>query len=287
MTARRTALSGTGFLLLGATLIQWSATIVEPAFGSLGATATSGWRFLLGAVVLLLWTRPNLRRFTREQWRGALILGIAVAFMNQCFYMAISRIPLGGAVAIEYMGPLVVAALGKRSGRHLALVALAGLGVLSLTHPGGGITLIGFLFAAGSGLGWALYVFASHRVGAQSKDFGGLALSMTIAALVTLPMSMSRLSVIEAHPALLARMTLVATMAIVLGFASEMQALRRLRPSTVGVLMALDPAIAFVLGLAVLRQGIGLFDGVGLAAVVVAGVGVTWDSAAPDEARLR
>jgi inner membrane transporter RhtA len=266
-------------MLLGASLIQWSAAIVTHVFGEIGPSATSAWRFFLGAVVLLAFTRPNLRAWTKQQWLGALALGISVAFMNQCFYQAIARIPLGAAVAIEYLGPFMVSALGKRSARHFAFVVLAGLGVLAIARPGAGLNYEGVLFAAGSGLGWASYVFAAHRVGGQAEGFGGLAVSMSIGALVTLPMTIGSSHYVLSHPATLGRLGLVAVMAIVLGFACELQALRRLKPSTAGVLFALDPAVAFAIGLIVLNQSVHSWDLVGMACVVIAGAGVTYDAA--------
>ena len=278
----RRAVSGAGFMVLGATLIQWSAAIVTRVFGVLGPSATSAWRFLLGAVILLAFTRPNLRSWRRRQWVAALALGASTAFMNQCFYQSIARIPLGGAVAIEYLGPFLVSALGRRSKRHFAFVALAGLGVLAIARPGGGLNALGILFAAGSGLGWAMYVFAAHRVGGQSEGFGGLAVSMGVAATLTLPMSMASAHVVLANPDLLARLAIVAAMSIVLGFGCELQALRRLKPSTAGVLFALDPAIAFLIGLILLDQAIHPWDLVGMVCVVVAGIGVTYDAASQD-----
>ena len=266
-------------MLFGATLIQWSAALVTRVFGAIGPLATSAWRFLLGAVVLLAFTRPRLRSWTKHQWTGALALGVSVAFMNVCFYQSIARIPLGAAVAIEYLGPFMVSALGKRSARHFAFVVLAGLGVLAIARPGGGLDLAGVLFAAGSGVGWAAYVLAAHRVGGQAEGFGGLAVSMTFAAVITLPWSMGASSYVLTHPSVLARLALVAVMSIVLGFACELQALRRLRPSTAGVLFALDPAVAFAIGLVVLSQSIHPWDLVGIVCVVIAGAGVTVDAA--------
>ena len=266
-------------MLLGASLIQWSAAIVTHAFGQIGPSSTSAWRFFLGAVILLAFTRPHLRSWTKQQWIGALALGVSVAFMNQCFYQAIARIPLGAAVAIEYLGPFLVSALGKRSARHFAFVILAGLGVLAIARPGAGLNYEGVLFAAASGLGWASYVFAAHRVGGQAEGFGGLAVSMSIAAVVTLPFTISSSPYVLGHPATLGRLALVALMAIVLGFGCELQALRRLKPSTAGVLFALDPAVAFIIGLIVLSQSIHPFDLVGMVCVVIAGAGVTYDAA--------
>ena len=72
-------------------------------------------------------------------------------------------------------------------------------------------------------------------------------------------------------------MLLVAIMATVIGFGAEMQALRRLKPSIVSVLMALDPAVAFLVGLVILHQSVQTWDLVGMLCVVVAGVGVTVD----------
>ncbi len=282
-TSPRTSLAGTGFILAGATSIQWSAALVQPAFSRLGPVATSGWRFLLGAVILLAVTRPHLRQWRREQWRAAVVLGLTVAFMNICFYQAISRIPLGSAVTIEFLGPLCVAVFGRRSLGHFALALLAATGVVLLAHPGGGITLVGALFGLGSGLGWGGYVFAASRLGGATTGFGGLAISMSVSALVSLPWALSRLSLVLSHPTLGARLALVGLMSIVLGFAAELQALRRLSPSAAGVLMSLDPAIAFVMGALVLNEKVTPWMLVGLACVVVAGVGVTLHRDVPEE----
>jgi len=120
--------------------------------------------------MLLAIARPNVRRFTRHQWIGAFAFGTAVAFMNISFYEAIARIPLGIAVVIEFLGPLLVAALGKRTWRHFGFVLVAGLGVVALSHPGGGLTLVGAFFALAAGAGWATYLFASQRLGGTTTD---------------------------------------------------------------------------------------------------------------------
>jgi inner membrane transporter RhtA len=266
-------------------MIQWSAAVVTRAFPVIGPSATSAWRFLLGAVVLLALTRPNVRRWTKRQWLGAVALGTTTAAMNMCFYQAIARIPLGGAVAIEYLGPFCVAALGKRTPRHLALVLLAGLGVVALTRPGNGLNLDGVLFAAASGVGWAAYIYTSKQVGGTTKGFQGLAVSMSIAALLTLPFSMGESARLADHPGTLVRLAIVAVMAIVLGFGAELQGLRRLKHSIAGVLMAGDPAIAFIVGWILLHQSITAWDIVGLVCIVAAGAGVMYNSTV-DESEL-
>ena len=271
-------------VLLGAFFVQWAAALAIPAFGAVGAASTSGWRFFVGAVVLVVLARPKVRRWTKEQWMGALALGIASALMNLSFYQSIARIHLGTAVAIEYCGPFLVAALGKRSWRHFAFVGLAALGVLAIARPGSGLTLVGALFACGAGLGWASYTLASHRVGGVTTGFEGLAVAMAISATVSLPFTITSFSHVVTSPSLLGRMALMAVLATVLGFGAEMQALRRLPPSIVGVLLALDPAVAFVAGLMFLHQHIQTWDFIGIALVVIAGVAVTRD--APESVAL-
>jgi inner membrane transporter RhtA len=269
-------------MVFGATIIQWSAALATGVFKTLGPSATSAWRILIGAVVLMALARPKVRGWTRHQWFSAIALGASIAFMNQCFYQALARIPFGAAVAIEYLGPFLVSALGKRSAKHLAFVGLAGLGVLAIARPGGALNFWGVVFAAGSGLGWAAYVFSAHRVGAQAKGFGGLAVAMALSAVMTLPMSMGSTGHVLSNPGLLVRLTEVATLGVVLGFAFELQALRRLRPATAGVIFALDPAIAFAIGLVLLNQSISSWDLVGMVCVVVAGAGVTYDATSAD-----
>jgi inner membrane transporter RhtA len=264
-------------MVLGATSIQWTAAVVMRAFNVIGPSATSAWRFLLGALVLLALTRPRLRSYTKQQWIGALALGVTVALMNMSFYQAIARIPLGSAVAIEYMGPFCIAAFGRRTPKHLAFVVLAGLGVLALTRPGSGLNSTGVLFAVGAGLGWATYIFASRRVGGTTTGFGGLALSMMVAAIITLPFSIGSSVRVLGDPYLLLRLAIVATVAIAIGFGSELQGLRRLKPSIAGVLLASDPAVAFIIGWILLHQSVRGWDFIGMACVILAGVGVTYD----------
>jgi inner membrane transporter RhtA len=274
----RTAAGGAGLVVLGAFFVQWAATMAVPAIGEIGGLAVSGWRFLFGATVLVAVVRPKIRRWTSVQWREVAFLGIATAGMNLCFYQSIGRIHLGTAVAIEYMGPFLVAALGQRTWRHFGFVAMAALGVLALARPGSGLTLAGFLFAAGSGVGWAAYTFASHRVGRVTSGFDGLAVAMAVSCTCTFVFILPSLSHVVSTPGLLGRFLAMAVLSTVIGFACEMQALRRLPPSDVGVLLALNPAVAFFVGWLFLGQSVHPLDLVGMVLVVVAGVAVTRDA---------
>ena len=216
------AAGGAGLVVLGAFFVQWSATIAVPAIHAVGGLAVSGWRFLFGALVLMILVRPKIGAWTRDQWRGAVILGVATGLMNLSFFQAIGRIHLGTAVAIEYMGPFLVAVLARRTWRHLAFGLVAVAGVLALARPGSGLTGIGALYAAGAGAGWAAYTYASHGVGRLIDGYGGLALAMSVSSLITVWIIFPSMGTVASTPSLLGRFLVMAIMATVIGFSCEM-----------------------------------------------------------------
>ena len=272
---RETSL-GAACVLGGATAIQSSAAIGVPCFAAIGAAATSGLRFLVGAVVLTSVARPSLRGRTRAGWLGIVTFGIAVAAMNLCFFQAVARLPLGTAVSIEFLGPFTLAVVTGRGRRHW-LVAIVGLaGVVLLARPGGGVTLLGALFALGAAVGWASYTLASQRLGAVTEGIDGLALAICIAAVLTVGFSIPTLTSLTWK--LVARVVSMGVLGVVVGFSLELAALRRLAAAHVAVLFSLNPAIAFAIGWLVLGQHVHATALAGGLCVVGAGIAVTSDA---------
>jgi inner membrane transporter RhtA len=270
------ALIGATCVLVAAVSIQSSAAIGVPAFAAVGAAATSGFRFLFGAIVITVIARPSLRGRTRAEWLGVLTFGVAVAAMNLCFFQAVARLPLGTAVSIEFLGPFTLAVVAG-SGRRHALYAVVGLaGVVLLARPGGGVTFVGALFALGAAVGWAAYTLASERLGSVTRGVDGLALALCVAAVLTAPFSVPEVGSLTWS--LLGRLSSMAVLGVVIGFALELAALRRLPASHVAVLFSFNPAIAFAVGWLVLGQHVSLAALAGGLCVVAAGVGVTSDA---------
>lgn len=263
---------GAGFVLLGALSIQSAAALAVGAFHAIGALSTSGFRFLFGFVILASLARPSLRRGTAG-WRGIVAFGVAAAVMNVCFFQALQRLPLGTAVSIEFCGPFALAVLRGRGARHVVGAVIGLAGVLLLARPGGGLTAVGALFAAGAGVGWASYTLASRRLGAVTEGLGGLALALGVAALLTSPFSMAALHSLT-WP-LVGRLALMATGGVVVGFALELFALRRLDAPYVAVLLSLNPAVAFLVGWLWLGQHVEASALAGGLLVVLASVLVT------------
>ena len=251
---------------------------------AIGAPAAAWLRLAAAGLILALLVRPRLRDMGAAGLRSAALLGVATAGVTILFMAAVSRLPLGTASAIEFLGPLGVAIARGRGavGRWPATVAAAG--VLLLTTPWrGGADPLGIAFALGAAACWAAYIVLTQRVGDEVSGIRGLAVSMPVAALV---------AVFAVDPALFPAFTagqLLAGLALgallVVAYGLEMLALRRLTTAAFGTLMALEPAFALLIGAVGLRQIPDLAGAAGVALVVVAGVGATRGGIRPAPAR--
>ncbi|MGW6685672.1 EamA family transporter [Streptomyces sp. NPDC054961] len=257
--------------------VQFGAALAVMIMPRVGAAGVVTLRLAAAALVLLLLCRPKVRGYSRADWTTVVWFGVTMAGMNGLFYQAIDRIPLGPAVTLEVLGPLVLSVVVSRRLTNLlwAGLALAGVVLLS-THGGGGfgaLDPLGAAFALGAGVMWAAYIVYSARTGRRFPQADGLALAMAVAAVLSLP-----LGVIEAGPALLLPSTLalglgVAVLSSVLPYTLELLALRRLPAPTFAILMSLEPAIAAAAGFLVLNQALSALDAAAIALVIAASMG--------------
>jgi inner membrane transporter RhtA len=271
---------GTGalFALCSMSLVQLGAALSPPLFARAGVAGVTWLRLAAGALLLLVWARPRIRgRAGRELW-GAVALGVASALMTLAFMLAIDRVPLGVVVTIEFLGPLTVALAGARRARDGIWVALAagGVALLTLDHgTGGSLDALGLALALAAGTGWGCYIVLTRHVGRAWTGVQGLAVAMTVAAMVTAPLGIAdgggRL--VSAH--LIIACLGLAVLLPVLPYSLEMAALRRLPTSSFGVLMSLEPAIGALLGFLVLGQGLAMSGVIAIGMVVAASAGAT------------
>lgn len=250
-----------------------AATLIED-HGPLPVVAM---RIVFAAIALLLFQRLRIRGVSRGALLSGVVLGAVLAAMNTFFYVAISRIPLGVAVTIEFWGPLAVAVLGSRRWLDLVWVALAGIGIYVLA--GGRVEagdLLGVGAAFASGACWATYILVGSRVAIEWPDGRGLTLAMLVAAALIAPLALagSDMKVILT-PAVLAGGLVVALFSSAIPYAAEIAALRRLRAATFGVLMSLEPAIAAIVGFMLLGQVLGSAEVAAIACVAVASAGAS------------
>ena len=241
-------------------------------FDDVGPEGAACLRLAFAGVILLVLVRPRPGAFSRDSLVAAVALGVVTAAVTMFFMAAVDRIPLGTASALEFLGPLGVAVLRGRGGTNL-WPAIAAAGVLLLTEPWhGALDPAGVAFALCAAVAWALYIVLTQRVGDEVAGLQGLAISMPIAGLVATAVA-GRSLVGDVTPEVLLAGLGLAILLPVIPFALEMLALRRLTATAFGTLMSLEPALALLIGLVVLGQAPGLLPVVGIAFVVVAGIG--------------
>lgn len=257
--------------LLAMFSVQLGSALSVGLIDDVGPAGTAWLRLTMGALVFVVLVRPSVRTLRRADVPVVLALGVATGLMTLSFLAALDRIDLGTAVAIEFLGPLTVAAVRSGTRRGLALPLLALAGVVLLTEPWhGDVDPVGVGFAALGAVGWASYILLTQHVGDRFNGVDGLAFTIPVAALtaavVGVPQATGHLS-----PGILATALGLALLLPCLPFALEMLALRRMTPLAFGTLMALEPAIGALLGLVVLGQQPGPLQVLGVALVVTAG----------------
>ena len=247
------------------------AVLLFPSVGALGMVAL---RLTFSALILLAIARPSVRGRSRGDWMTVVLFGVALAVMNGLFYEALARIPLGAAVTIEVLGPLILSVATSRRASSWLWAALAFVGVFLLGQGSfGELDPVGVLFAAGAGASWAGYILLSSRTGSRFARLDGLALAMAIGAVLTLPLGLAAAGSVIVRPDILLLGAAVALLSSTIPYALELFALRRIPSSTFAILMSLAPAIAALAGVVLLAQHISIVGVIAIALVVTASIG--------------
>jgi inner membrane transporter RhtA len=270
-----------GLVIGAAASVQLGAAVATTLFDDLGPSGAVLLRTGFAAAILVAIWRPAVPERGGEPLRDAVLLGLVLAGMNLAFYAALDRIPLGIAVTLEFTGPFAVAVAGSRRAGDLIWVALAAAGILLLSPLHGSLDGLGAAFALLAGACWAGYIILVARVGRAFAGGRGLALAMVVATILLLPTGLAGGGADLGRPELLAVGLAVAVLSSAIPYSLELEALRRLRKATFGVLMSLEPAIAALIGLVVLNQGLSPTEAVAIALVVTASAGALGTAAAP------
>jgi inner membrane transporter RhtA len=282
LAARAGAVPPWALAVAAMTSVQLGSALSLHLVSAVGPAGTAWLRLTVGAVIFLALTRPPLRTIRRRDLPAPVGLGIITGLQTIAFLAAIQRIPLGTTVAIEFLGPLTIAAIRSRTTRALAWPALALIGVALLTQPWRGhINLAGVGFAGLAATGWATYILLTQRVGDRFTGIQGLSLTVPVAAataaIIGIPQASGHLT-LGVIPVAVG----LALLLPVLPLAFEMLALRQMTPAAFGTLMALEPAIGLLLGLAVLHQKPSLVQVAGIVLVVIAGTSAQRGGRRPD-----
>ena len=230
-------------------------------------------RIASAALIFAIWRRPwrTYAALDRDGRRVLLAWGTVLALMNCLFYSAIDRLPLGTVAAIEFLPVIVLAALGTRTRRNLAALAMAVAGVYLLTDVVLAGEPLGVAFAAANAVLFALYIVLGARVAERGAGAGidALAASMLIAAVVVTPLGGWAVIPALTDPVALAAGIGVGVSSSVIPYVSDQLALARMKRSTYALMVSLLPATATVIGIVVLAQVPTVVEVVGVALVVV------------------
>ena len=224
-------------------------------------------RILSAAAIFAAWRRP-----WQALGRLTVAMGVVLAAMNVCFYIAIDRLPLGTVAAIEFLPVIALAALGARTGRNAAAVALAVAGVWLLTDVRLAGEPTGVAFAFANATLFAIYIVLAHRLSrSEAGGIDGLGAAMLVAAAVITPLGLW-----SAAPALLDPVALAAGIGVgitssVIPYVCDQLAMARLPRATYALLVSLLPATAVAVGAIVLAQFPTAPEAAGVA-LVIAGV---------------
>lgn len=254
---------------------QLGAVMAKGLFPVVGAAGTTALRMALAALILLAVWRPWHMRVTLGELRVIIMYGLAMGLMNFFFYLSLSSIPLGIAVALEFAGPLALAMAASRRPIDFVWILMAALGLLALLPLGFGskpLDTSGVVYGLAAGVFWALYIYFGRKAGAAH---GGrtTALGMVVGAVVIVPIGVAQAGAQLFSPAILPAALGVALLSSALPYSLEMMAMPRLPTRTVGVLMSLDPALGALSGLCFLGERLSWVQWAAIASIMAASAG--------------
>ncbi len=251
--------------------VQLGSALSIHLISTVGPAGTAWLRLTAGAVIFVALARTPLRSLRWHDAPVLLGLGVTTGLQTTAFLAAIERIPLGTSVAIEFLGPMTVAAVCSHSRSALGWLGAAGVGVVLLTEPWhGSIDTAGVVFAGLAAVGWAVYILLTQRVGDRFTGISGLSLTVPVAALTAAIIGIPQAAGHLTFSVVVAAIGLAVLLPVV-PYSLELLALRRMTPTAFGTLMSLEPAIGVLLGLFLLHQTPSPGQVVGILLVVVAG----------------
>ena len=276
------------FFLVSAVFHYLGPSLAVLLFTRVDVLGVAWLRIASAAALFAVWRRPwrVLARLDRSGRRALAWLGIVLATMNSLFYLAVARLPLSTVGAIEFLGTVLLAALGMRSRRNAVALALTVCGVAAITDVRLAAAPLGFAFAFANCALFVCYVVLGHRIAGAAGEAGGTAMagidrlgaSMLVAAVVATPIGLGGALPAFAHPALLLAGAGVGICSSVVPYVTDQLAMARLPRATFALMLALLPVFATIIGAIVLRQ---LPTGQDLLAIGLVAGGVALHQAAP------
>lgn len=259
-------------------------SFAKSLFEAVGAQGTTTYR--LGFSALILWCiwRPWRFPLSRKNALAVASYGLCLGLVNFLFYMAIRTVPLGLAIAIEFLGPLSLAIFSSRRRIDFLWIGFVALGLYLLIPQAqqdmSAIDPVGLMFAISAGVFWALYIIFGQRT-RNIHPGQATSLGITVAALFVLPFGVSHSGATLLNPTLIISGLLVAVLSSAVPYSLEMISLRSLPRKTMSILLSLEPAMGALAGLVILHEQLTIEQWLAIGFIVAASVGCATTSPAP------
>lgn len=270
-------------LVLSMVSLCVGTSYAKTLFSVAGAAGVTALRIGISALLLVGLQRPWRWEVTPVQARAVIAYGLVLACMNLAFYQSLRTLPLGIAIAIEFLGPLGVAVGYSRRAVDLLWVALAAGGIALLVAPGaaGGVDASGAVFALVAALCWALYILTGKHASAVVPERWIVCLGLCAASVIAVPIGLGAAGAVILAPKVLAAGALIAVLCSALPYSLEMFALKRLPTGVFGVVLSLEPAIGAAAAFLLIRETLGPSAWAGMAAVMAASAGSALTASPP------
>ncbi|HEY1079860.1 MAG TPA: DMT family transporter [Bdellovibrio sp.] len=265
-----------GLILIAMFSIQFGASLAKQIFPIAGPAGLTALRVTISALILCLFARVWKHKISWSDLPMIAAYGLSLGFMNLLFYFSLEKIPLGVAVALEFVGPLSVALLYSKNKWDFLWVLLAGVGIYLILPSGNtpeALNVHGVLLALGAGFFWALYIVFGKAAAKRGESMHISALGMVFAAAVALPAGIIFNGAEIQNLSLLPQGFMIAILSSALPYSLEMKAMKDMPAKTFGVLMSMEPAVATLMGILILKEVLTLWQWVAIACVIVASAG--------------
>jgi inner membrane transporter RhtA len=275
-TSRLDRAPATLLLLLAILSIQLGSALAITLFPTYGPLGMLFLRMTIGGLLLCALYRSTVGAALRQAPVGILALGLTMAVQSGSFFEALSRVPLGITVAIEFLGPLSVALIASRRLLDVLCVLLAAAGIGFLTPSiGASLDPVGVMFAFAAGAGWACFILLSRRLGKIVEGGASLALAMTVAGLILSPfVGVGAIAGVVAHPETIIVIAGVVLFSAAIPLLFEFLALKTTPARKYGVLVSLEPVVATLVGIVMLSETVGVRAWIAVLLITLASIGV-------------